>query len=108
MKSLKKNGLKNTLFNVMMGIYCVPSILGTAVIQIPIHKTACLIAKHGKVKKYSRGEKLLMGMMFSGDILGFLISATPLLITSLPFVLQSNDLYHKLNNILEENKKGTD
>lgn len=100
-----KLSLKNTLFNVLMGLYSIPTLVGTNIVQRPIHKTACLIAKHGKVKKYTRGEKFLMGMMFSGDILGFIVSSTPLIVTAFPYLIQNNELYSELEKILRGNEK---
>lgn len=116
MNTTKKRGktklidkVKIFSFNLLGGVISIPSYIGAYLFQKPIQKSTCLIAKYGKIRPTERNRRILKNCLVTGDILGLLISATPLLITAVPYVLSYNESSHeeskRLDEILESNKK---
>jgi len=109
MKDKFINKLKNFSYNLLGGAISVPSYIGAYLIQRPIQRSTCLVAKYGKLQPTEKNKKILKGCLVAGDLLGLLVSATPLLITAIPYALfygeSSCEEGKRLDEILESNKK---
>lgn len=102
------NKVKIFSYNLLGGVISIPSYIGAYLIQKPIQRSTCLVAKYGKIRPTERNRRILKNCLVAGDILGLLVSATPLLITAVPYALSYNESSHeeskRLDEILESNK----
>lgn len=80
-----KKGIKRLADKLLAGAFLLPSTVGKYGVYMPVKQATKGIAKYGKLKS-DKSLKTLQTTLFVADCVGLAISATPFLITALPYL----------------------